>query len=187
MYDTGHMNKSTSYHPAAKFFHWTMVALIAVQYLSGWLMPFLRHSTSPNYFKFAHLSLGFLVVLFAAALLFMRFYRPVARPETDNAASLIRWATTGTHYLLYILLVVVSFSGLASASVRSMKIDFIGLFNVPLLQIGDPSFLHSLAGMHGALTDVLGVVAIAHIGAALYHHFVLRDSVLNRMRPQHPA
>lgn len=183
MYDTDHMNKQTSYHPVAKFFHWTIVALIAIQFVSGWLMPSMRHSASPNSFTFAHLSIGLLVVPFAIALLFMRFYKPVARPEMETTTNLIKIATIGTHYLLYALLVALSISGLVAASLRGVAINFFGFFDIPYFVISNPSLLHSLGKMHSALATVIGIVALGHIAAALYHHVVLKDSVLNRMRP----
>lgn len=177
------MNKNTSYHPFAKFFHWTIVALIAIQFISGWLMPILRYSDMPNYFKITHLSLGLLVVPLTIALFYMRFSKPVERPEMDTATNLIKRVTTGTHYILYILLVLVPISGWASASVRGMQISFFDIFNLPLTQIDSSTFLHLLGSSHGEIAELMGFVAVCHILAALYHHFILKDSVLNRMRP----
>lgn len=183
MYDTDHMNKRTLYHPIAKFFHWTIVVLIAIQFVSGWLMPSMRHGAGPNSFTFAHLSLGLLVAPFAMALLFMRFYKPVARPEMETATNLIKIATTSTHYLLYTLLVTLSISGAVAASLRGVVVNFFGLFDIPYFVISNPSLLRSLGEMHSALATAIGIVAIGHIAAALYHHVVLKDSVLERMRP----
>lgn len=181
------MNKNTSYHPFAKLIHWTIVVLVVVLFVSGELMPILRGSDIPNYFKITHLALGLLVIPFAVTLLYMRFSKPVARPETDDAGKLIRWATIGTHYLLYALLILVPLSGWASASIRNMKISFLGVFDFPLAQAGDPSFIRMLGGVHGELATLIGIVALGHMLAALYHHFVLKDSVFNRMRPETKA
>lgn len=177
------MNNRTAYHPVAKFIHWSIVILIAVQFVSGWPMPLLRYSDTPNYFKITHLSLGLSVIPFAAALYYMRFSKPVARPEMDTASNLLKLITTGTHYLLYILLVLVPISGWASASIRGMKIGFFDIFNLPLTQIDSSTFLHLLGGVHGEIAELMGFVAVCHILASLYHHFILKDSVLNRMRP----
>ena len=36
---------------------------------------------------------------------------------------------------------------------------------------------------HGVTAKILMVLVIGHFGAALYHHFVQKDSVLKRMLP----
>lgn len=177
------MNKRSTYHPFAKFLHWSIVVLVAAQFVSGELMPLLRYSDIPNYFKFTHLALGLLVIPLAVALFYMRFSKPVARPETEAATGMVKWATIGTHYLLYALLFILPLSGWASASVRNMNINFFGLFNFPLAQVGSQSFIRTIGSIHGELATLIGLVALVHMSAALYHHLVLKDSVLNRMRP----
>lgn len=147
-------------------------------------MPIMRNSVHPNYFKIMHVSFGIFVFIFAIKLFFMRFYKPVARPETDASGWLIKLVTIGTHYLLYAFLVAIPFSGWIAASIRGKAISFLGLFDVPLLTVSDPSFLHSFGKMHSRLAVAIGVIAMAHLSAALYHHFVLKDEVLNRMRPK---
>jgi cytochrome b561 len=45
------------------------------------------------------------------------------------------------------------------------------------------SFNHlSTRSTHGIFTKLLVVVLLAHIGAALYHQFVVKDNLLRRMR-----
>ena len=66
------------------------------------------------------------------------------------------------HALLHIVLIAIPLAGLAAW--------FGG--------IGRAGDLHVL------LTDLLLVLAGLHVAAALYHHFVLKDGLMNRLRPR---
>jgi len=174
--------KHTSYYPFAKFLHWAIVILVAIQFVSGWLMPSMRHGVNANYFTTIHLYWGLLLVPLAGLLFFMRFYKPVARPEMETVSNLIKVVTIGTHYLFYLLLLLIPLSGWMAVSLREAQISFFNLFSMPLATINNPSFLYTFGKMHSELATFLGLVALGHIAAALYHHFVLKDSVLERMR-----
>lgn len=178
---------NTSYHPIAKFCHWAIVLVVAGQFVASWFMAELRHGALPNIFNTIHASAWSLVAVpLALALLFMRFYKPVARPEEEQKGLAPKLATA-MQYALYILLFIVPVSGWATMSLRHIQINFLGLFDLPILSISNPSFLFTLGRMHGGAANLLGLLALAHAGAALYHHFVLKDSVLARMRPTRSA
>ncbi len=175
--------KRTSYHPFAKFLHWTIVIIIATQFLSAWLMPSFRHMTAPNSFTMIHLSAwGLLVIPFGLLLFFMRFFRPVAKVEGEMPSWMEKSATS-MQYALYVLLIITPFSGWASVSMRHLPVDFFDLFYLPVLDIDYPSFMFTLGRMHSNIAYAIGILALGHIAAALYHHFILKDQVLNRMRP----
>jgi cytochrome b561 len=74
--------------------------------------------------------------------------------------------------LLYVFALLVPLSGLAlSASFGLAPIVFGG---------GTlPADLN--AGLHGLLDPLLALLILLHIGAALYHQFILRDNLLARM------
>lgn len=178
------MNSRTSYHPIAKFFHWTIVILLAVQFLTGYLMPNFRHVTVPGFLTMTHISaLSLLLIPLAIFFFFMRFYRPVMK-EVKEGEDWMELAASAMQYALYVLLIIVPLSGWVSVSIRHLPVNFFGLFNLPVLDITNPSFLYSLGRMHSDLAAIIGILALGHIFAALYHHFVLRDAVLNRMRPE---
>lgn len=183
MYHTKHMEKQTSYHPVAKFCHWTIVIIVAAQFVSSWLMSSIRHGAELNFFATAHLSfVALFLIPLAAGLFFMRFYKPVLKTEIETTG-LIKIATAGLHYSLYAFLVIVPISGVVAASFRGKAVSFLGFFDVPLLTVSDPSLLMSFGKMHSEFAEVMGVIALVHIAAALYHHLIIKDDILNRMRP----
>jgi cytochrome b561 len=88
------------------------------------------------------------------------------------------------HWLLYLLLFVVPILGWMNASYRGMPIVIFGWELPKLLAKSAPGFgwtgdVHGLLAEYGILT-LVGL----HVAAALYHYFIKRDGVLQRMTPR---
>jgi cytochrome b561 len=47
----------------------------------------------------------------------------------------------------------------------------------------DRAFFREMLGLHELAANTLGVVALGHAAAALFHHWALRDRTLARMLP----
>ena len=88
------------------------------------------------------------------------------------------------HRLLYLLLVVVPLLGWINASYRGMPVTFFGLVHVPPL-IGTHAAGWGWTGDTHVLIAEYGILSLLglHVGAALYHYFIRRDRVLQRMLP----
>src|SRR6478735_5957559 len=95
------MTARPHYGTTAKTFHWLMVALLAVQYPIGWLMPDIHRGMTPGAGMTFHVSIGIAVLALAALRLLWRLTHPVA-PEI----SLPAWQRSSSevlHWLLYAL------------------------------------------------------------------------------------
>ena len=57
------------------------------------------------------------------------------------------------------------------------------LIPLPAIVAADKAIADLAARVHGGLFALLALLLVAHIGAALRHHFVKRNSVLLRMLP----
>jgi cytochrome b561 len=73
-------------------------------------------------------------------------------------------------------------------SLSPHKSLFFGLFPIPDLfsmpQVADVAgWREVLEGLHGFFGAAFAALIVLHVGAALKHHFVLRDAVLLRMAP----
>jgi cytochrome b561 len=88
-----------------------------------------------------------------------------------------------THALLYVLLFAVPFTGWTMSSARGFPVSWFGLFTLPDLVPKDKSLYNMLVTTHTVLAWILGGVVTLHLGAALKHHFMLKDDVLRRMLP----
>lgn len=84
--------------------------------------------------------------------------------------------------LLYGLMLAMPLSGWIMASAGKYPLTWFGLFDLPKLPVtrADPLYELGHEG-HEILGWVMLALVIFHVGAALRHHFVLRDNVLQRM------
>lgn len=177
------MIKRPSYHPIAKICHWSIVLIIVAQFVSSWFMAGLRYGSLPNIFNTIHFSaISFVLIPLAVTLFFLRFYKPVEK-DVKVGEEWMDKAATAMQYALYALLLVVPITGWLAVTIRHLPVDFFGFFYFPMPNIANPSFLYTAARLHGDLSNILGFLALGHIGAALFHHYVLEDSVLRRMLP----
>ena len=81
-----------------------------------------------------------------------------------------------THWGLYALLIVQPLTGWIATSAYRAPVIVFGWFELPPIWPSEQLFsLHSLIGI------AIACLAVAHVGAALYHHFVRKDRILMRM------
>jgi cytochrome b561 len=82
---------------------------------------------------------------------------------------------------LYVLMFVQPLSGYVHRMAGAHPVSFFGLFNLPVL-IGKNEALRLLTdAIHDGGAVILAVLVAGHIGAALKHRLLDRDSVLQRM------
>jgi cytochrome b561 len=130
-----------------------------------------------------HLTVGALIAL---AVLVRVSWR-LRHSAPDAIATEPRWVRVGarvTHATLYVLLLIVPLLGWAAASARGWRASLLPRLALPaLLPRGSKSGF--LAGdVHTFLAYTLLAIVALHIGAALYHRFILHDQVLARMLPR---
>ncbi|KIZ37275.1 cytochrome b, partial [Rhodopseudomonas palustris] len=165
----------------AKTFHWLIVALLAIQYPIGWLMPDIHRGDQPGSAMMFHLSFGLTILAVMTLRLLWRLTHRVA-PEP----SLPPWqrrSAEAVHGLLYLLVLATTLTGWLFASFRGWSISYFGLVPFPMLASGNPAYNRAIDGLHQAAEWTLLIVIGAHIAAALIHRFYYRDRVLQRMLP----
>ncbi len=102
-------------------------------------------------------------------------------PLPDDIPPIQQLAAHATHWGLYALLLVQPFVGWVATSAYGAPIMVFGLFQLPPIWPKDQPFSESLFVVHQVIGLTIACLAAAHIGAALYHHFVRNDRVLMRM------
>jgi cytochrome b561 len=135
-----------------------------------------------------HKSIGVTVLLAVLLRIVWRLsHRPPALPDLKR---LERAAAEGMHRLLYLLMVALPLTGwaLVSASPFNLPTVLYGMVPWPhlpmLAAITDKAPVEAVLKLiHGKLGWLLLVLVLLHAGAALRHHFILRDGVLRRMLP----
>ena len=71
-------HSAAQYGTTAKIFHWMIVALLAVQYPVGWLMPDIHRDMQPGAPMALHISIGIVILVLIVARLIWRLTHPVA-------------------------------------------------------------------------------------------------------------
>jgi cytochrome b561 len=178
------MAKQVHYGAIARAFHWVIVALLAVQYAIGWLMPDV-HAGPPGNPMIWHISVGSLILVLIVARLIWRLTHPVA-PES----SLAPWqqlASGAVHWLLYMLVLLTTLSGWLFASARGWTVSWFYVLPMPMLTGADRALIRTIDGLHQAFEWALLIAIGLHVAAAFVHLFYYRDGVMQRMLPGAPV
>ena len=177
------MINSAPYTDTAIWLHWLTVILIASGFSLGtWMvdLPLIDKVRGPWYP--VHKWIGITIFLFAVARLLWR----VGHPAPVLPAGTPIWqqrAATISHGLLYVLLLAIPISGYLFSSAAGVSVKYFNLIPLPDLISKDRELAQALKTVHLTLNYTLLAVVVAHIAAALKHHFIDRDDVLTRMLP----
>ena len=176
------MRAPLHYGTTAKFFHWLVVVLLAVQYLIGWLMPDIHRGQQPGAAMTFHISFG-IVILITTLLRFMWRMTHTVAPES-SLPSWQRVSAEAVHWLLYALVLATTLTGWLFASFRGWSISFFFVVPLPMLDSDNAAAVKAVDGLHQAAEWGLLVVIAVHVGAALAHLFIYRDRVVQRILPK---
>jgi cytochrome b561 len=170
-----------TYGPVARGLHWLVFAVVAAQVTIGWTMPHIHRGTPQEGLVDWHLSLGAVLMLLVIVRLLWRLRHPT--PLTTTMAGWERMIAKITHELLYALLLILPVLGWAAAGYFGYTVRLFGIIPLPALADRTMEWAHEAGDIHAALTWVLlGLVAL-HVLGALWHYFMRRDRVLQRMLP----
>ena len=186
-------NTLDRYGAVAVAFHWLITALIATNLAVGFYFANVMDEHDPSLFKLVqfHKSIGLTVLTLSVLRLAWRLINPVPTLPTDFGITM-RVLARGTHYLFYFLIIAVPLLGwmMVSASTLGNPTSYFGLFHWPNLPVlstlpraAKREYHEVFASAHAiAAYSALGLMLL-HASAALWHHFVRRDTVLRRMLP----
>jgi cytochrome b561 len=146
-------------------------------------MPDVKRDTKPIDLIAWHLSIGTFMLLAILVRLGWRALSDVP-PAPANLAPPLRLLSRAIHFLLYGILIVLPLLGWINADSRGWAVKLFGVIPLPALVASGSSWGHDMGDVHQAVALVLlGLVGL-HVLGALYHQFVLRDSILQRMLPK---
>ncbi|MDN3919652.1 cytochrome b [Roseateles violae] len=170
------------YGAVAIALHWLLALAIVGAFGVGLYMSGLPFSPARlklyNWHKWAGVTI---LALSALRLLWRLTHRPpadVAMPAWQARAA--HW----THGGLYLLFFAVPLAGWAYSSAAGFPIVWFGLLPLPDFVAPDKALAETLKQVHKLLAYGLALLVLAHLGAALKHHFIDRDGLLLRMLPQ---
>ena len=176
------VDSSTSYDGVMRAIHWTTLALVAGAFAAVWIAdpalvgPYVRPVIQ------VHRSLGLTV---AALTIFRLAWRWRARipPLPADLPMVQKIAARAAEGVLYVLLVAQPVIGLLYTNAYGLRVNLYFLGELPALIGRDRPLAAQLGNVHFFLGYSLLVLIGLHSAAALFHHFIRRDDVLNAMLP----
>jgi cytochrome b561 len=172
----------TSYTHTAIALHWLIAIALTGSFGLGLYMHELPLSPQKLKLYSWHKWAGVTIFLFVILRLVWRLgHRPPALPVLMPAWQ--RLAVEATHVLLYLLMFAVPLSGWLMSSAKGFQTVWFGVLPLPDLLNKDTELGDLLQQVHMILNFSMAALVLAHLGAALKHHFLERDDVLTRMLP----
>ena len=113
--------------------------------------------------------------------------QPACRGRADRRSGIEPWQKTVSsivHTSLYVLLFAMPIVGYIANSAYGASTPFFGLFNLPPIVGKNEALSTQLFTIHRWVGWLLIALVLMHVGAALFHYFIRRDNVLQRMLPR---
>jgi len=161
--------------------HWLLGLAILGSFIVGVYMSDLPVSPQRlklyNWHKWAGICI---LALSAVRLLWRLTHRP---PEDVPMPAWQRRASHAVHIALYVLFFAVPLAGWAYSSAAGFPIVVFGVLPLPDFVPANKELAEAIKPLHKILAFTMAALVLAHVAAALKHHFIDRDGLLHRMRP----
>lgn len=161
------------------FLHWLTAAFVISLWALGQAIDWFPRGDPRVFARSTHVALGIALAIVLMTRLRWRFAGGAHLPAA-GLGPLDKLATIA-HWLLYALLIATIALGIANTWVRGDTI--FNLFKIPPFNANDKSLRETVEDWHELAANALLTVAFVHAAAALVHHFVWKDKVLQRMLP----
>jgi cytochrome b561 len=181
------------YGSFAKGLHWSIAALILASYVVVYCAAWFTEERTPGWVFLvrSHQAIGLTVGVLTVVRLLWRLN--TTQPAPEPASAVQQMSARAVHWLLYILLLIMPLTGWigANGDLQFGSITIPAFRHTPVydlfvtrgLGVDWKTFERPIDAFHKDIVGplILWPLVFVHIGAALYHHFVLRDRTLSRM------
>ena len=169
----------TRYHPLLVALHWLMALMILLGLVFGRFVLAPMNNDNPAKVEGlgGHMTIGLLVGVLLVVRLISRFASEQP-PQADTGNAVLNRIGTATHWVLYLLVALMVLSGVNMAFSAGLFPIVFGGSGSPI-----PANLSDLAPrfVHGLVSNLLILLLLLHVAAALYHQFFLHDGLFGRM------
>jgi cytochrome b561 len=174
----------TDHYPAtSKLLHWLVAVCVLTTAPVAIAMNRVGEGPAQDILYNLHKSLGVLLLI----LMVLRLINRLAVGALTAAPDIEPWqqaVSSVVHTSLYVLLLAMPIVGYIANSAYGAPTPFFGLFNLPPIVGTNEALATQLFTIHRWVGWLVIALVLMHVGAALYHHFIRRDSVLKRMLPR---
>lgn len=169
----------TRYHPALVALHWLLAVLIILALVAGNVLLDAMPNSDPAKIDGlrSHMTIGLAILVLMIIRLTLHVFTAKPKP-VDTGMKLINLGGKAAHWVLYILVFAMCASGIAIANITGLP-DIVFAGSGAAL----PATFDDIAPRvgHGVISKLLILVILAHLAAALWHHFLRKDGLLSRM------
>jgi len=162
-------------------FHWGMALVIVALWGAGHVVEGMPKGPPRSELIGLHKTLGVLILALVLSRLAWRFTHrpPRSLPGTPAFERLL---SSLVHAALYVLMLAIPLVGILMSQSAGYAVTLFG-FELPALVEKDAALHELFEYSHQSFGWMLALVLLAHVGAALRHHLVLKDATLRRMLP----
>lgn len=162
----------------SRILHWLMAAMLLAMLFIGVAMV----ASLGDYHSLVaiHRPLGIMILIFATIRLVNRIFTTLP-PFPPTMSVLEQRVALASEKLLYALMFALPLVGWGMLSAADYPIVMFGPVHLPPILPVDPTLYAVLRQTHTILAYLLFVTFLAHLSAVLFHTFIIRDGLLNRM------
>ncbi len=187
-------NTAENYGTIAKTFHWLIALLFLASYCSVYYRQWFTEDKTPENWTALQLHLSVGVTIAALVVLRIVWKLMNKQPHDEPGSALATRAKHTGHYLLYAVMILMPITGYLGTGANT---EYFFLFEIPKFET--TAAFQSLIAEGMDLTfkqfekpidffhkEIMGkylvwMLIVGHAGAALYHHYKLKDRTLIKM------
>ena len=170
------MQTPKRYHPLLVTLHWLVAILVLLNLSIGkFIFP---DRDYPEIAAAIHMLAGMsvLALIIFRFIVRLRFPRPA---DADSGSKLTDALARLVHYGLYVMLLVITGVGVSFALMSGRLART--FFGAGPASGPPPDSVFLLRGIHGLSANLLLLLILLHVAAALFHQFIRKDNLIARM------
>ncbi|MFZ6693720.1 cytochrome b [Undibacterium sp. SXout20W] len=159
--------------------HWLTALLVIGLWCAGQSIDWFPKGAPRVLIRSSHILFG---ALLSVVLVYRVWWRATAGTKLPPAAS--GWQESlakAVHHLIYLMIATTVVLGIFNTWVRGDNL--FNLFQIPSFAPSNNDLRHQVEDIHALAANILIALAGFHAAAGLAHHYVLKDTVLQRMLP----
>ena len=174
--------RAMRYSTAAVVIHWLTAALLLTQVFIGFTFHEMERGPERMEWFMWHKTIGVTILILALIRLAVRLMRKPP-PFPADYPKLQAMAASWIHRLLYLMLILLPLTGLAAVSWRGPEVELLGGLTIPSIPGVTEDAHEVFEEVHEILVWTTIVMLVGHVLAALWHQFIDRGAIANRMWP----
>lgn len=173
---------SARYNIVSILLHWLVgIAIIAMFFFGLYIDEFASDESKKELIGL-HKSIGMTIIIFTGIRLLARLAFK-APPLPDNMTAFEKKMAKATHALLYLLILAVPVSGWVMSGAAGYPVSVFDIFTAPALVEKNPELREIAGEAHEILAFIIIGLSGLHAAIAIFHQYVRKDGLLERMSP----